>query len=349
MVLDQTDHELVEIFQDPATGLRGVVALHSTTLGPAMGGLRIAAYDDIESMVADTLRLSRAMTMKNAAAGLPLGGGKAVLFDDGRWHLLRRERLVAFGRILDRLGGSYIAAEDSGTTAQDMEVIATVSDWVAGRPAEFGGRGDPAPYTACTVLAAIEAAARLHLGHQSMAGVRVGILGAGAVGSQLAQLLTEIEADVVVADIVADRALAVSASTGAAIMAPGSLLADGLDVLSPCSLGGVIDAVTATNLRCSIVAGAANNPLADEALASDMHESGILYVPDFIANCGGIIHVGAEALGLTPAESDELIASANRRSAELLASAAERGVSPLVLALELAEKQLSASRAPEAS
>ena len=292
-------------------------------------------------MICDAKRLSRAMTMKNAAAGLALGGGKAVLLDDGRWDGLRRERLLAFAEFLNGLGGRYITAEDSGTSADDMALIATVSQYVAGKPAEAGGRGDPSPYTARTVLAAIEAAVMVRLGGRKMNGVRVGILGAGAVGSRLAELLVECDAEVVIADIVPDRAAAVVAATGASTCDPESLLTERIDVFAPCGLGGVIDASVAANLRCPIVAGAANNPLADEVLAQNLHDAGILYVPDFIANCGGIIHVGAEALSLSSRQAEDLTAAAVVRAAGVLSIAAERDVPPLDVANELAVERLA--------
>lgn len=325
-------HEHIEIFYEPASGLRGAIAVHSTTLGPAMGGVRRAAYVSADALVNDAMLLSRAMTFKNAAAGLDLGGGKAVVLDDGHWPTMREPRLRAFARILDRLGGRYIAAEDVGTTPADMAAIAEGTRWVAGRPTTSGGMGDPSPATARTVFGSVVAAVDLIFGDPSLAGRSVGVLGLGAVGFRLAEMLRTAGAELVVADIDDARTHAAASGLGARVVAPADLLHADVDVLAPCALGGVISRSEAQRLRCMIVAGAANNPLSDDSVADELHGRGVLYVPDFLANCGGIIHVGAEVLGFTTDDVDARISQAIERTGDVLRRAARDGAVPLDLA-----------------
>jgi glutamate dehydrogenase/leucine dehydrogenase len=339
------DHEQLELFRDPATGLTGAIAIHSTALGPSMGGLRIRRYADVEVAAIDALRLARAMTLKNAAAGLRLGGGKAVLIDDGCWED-REARLLAFAEVLERLGGRYVTAEDVGTSTEDMDLLATRTQWVVGRSPAGGGTGDPSPATARTVFGAIDVAARAHLDVPSLAGVHVGVLGTGKVGAVLVALLVAAGARVTVADV--DPARADACATGSAavdaVTVEGFLARD-LDVLAPCAMGELIGEQDVSALRCRIVAGAANNPLVDRATAVALQQAGILYVPDFIANCGGIVHVAAEfeALGVdeVAAQLDLCIA----RAGELLDEARERDALPLDVAVEHALARVEAARA----
>ena len=216
----QFDHELLELFRDRDSGLTGVIAVHSTALGPAMGGLRIVRYPDLESQMVDACRLARAMTLKNAVAGLKLGGGKAALLDDGAWGDHRESRLIAFSRALNALDGRYITAEDVGTTPADMQLVSEFSPWVAGRPQASGGRGDPSPATARTVFAAIAAAVEIWLRKPDLGGVRVAVQGVGAVGSRLTAMLVEHGARVTIADVDEERARAVASDTGATVAAP---------------------------------------------------------------------------------------------------------------------------------
>lgn len=340
------DHEQLELLRDPATGLTGAVAIHSTTLGPAMGGLRLSAYPGIAAAAVDALRLARAMTLKNAAAGLDLGGGKAVLLDDGGWRdpADRAARMRAFGAFLERLGGRYVTAEDVGTTPADMEQIAAVTGHVAGRPADAGGRGDPSPATARTVFGAIADAAALRLGASTLEGVRVGVLGVGHVGARLAALLRDAGAVVLVADIDDARAREVAEATGSAVAPLDGFLGADVDVLAPCALGGAIHPHDAGSLRCRVVAGAANNPLSGPECATALAAAGILYVPDFVANCGGIIHVGAEVLGFDDAEVERRLAEAVERTADVLREASDTGRAPLDVALDRAARRLDAAR-----
>jgi leucine dehydrogenase len=335
------DHELVEVFRDPETGLTGAIAVHSTARGPAMGGLRLHAYDDLSDLVADALRLGRAMTLKNATAGLELGGGKAVLLDDGRWEGRRAERLHAFGAILERLGGRYITAEDVGTTPADMAEIASVTRWVAGLPEDAGGWGNPSRATARTVFGAVRAGVRQAFGSDDLAGVSVGVLGVGNVGSRLAELLAEAGAEVVVADVNESRAAAVATRCGGRTAPVDGFIHAPVEVLAPCALGEVIDHDDVDELRARVIAGSANNPLVDDSVARALDTAGVLYVPDFVANCGGIIFVGAEALGLDQSEVERRIEAAVERIDGVLLEAAACGRLPLEVAYDRAQAALS--------
>ena len=342
------DQERLEIFHDASTGVTGIVAIDSTLLGPAMGGLRLNAYATLDEAVEDACRLASAMTLKNAAAGLDLGGGKAVLLDDGGWSspVERASRMRAVGRLIDQLGGRYVTAEDVGTTPQDMDEIATQTAWVAGGSR---GQGDPSPATARTVFASILAAARHRFQVADLAGLRIAVQGVGHVGGVLVALLRGAGAEVLLTDANADRAAAVASRNGAIAVPPAELFDHAVDVFAPCALGGVITCALIPSLRCSIVAGAANNQLAEPEVAEQLHRAGILYVPDFLANCGGIIHVGSEVMGIGTAEVERLTCAAIART-EALLHAADRGArSPLALAVETASARIDAAAGPAAT
>ena len=338
------DHERLEMFHDTATRVTGAIAIHSTALGPSMGGLRLHPYATKSEATLDALRLARAMSLKNAAAGLDLGGGKAVLLDDGEWTqpVVRDRRMQAVGHIIDELGGRYITAEDVGTTTHDMAQIAGVTRWVAGRPLDGGGRGDPSPVTARTVHAAIRAAARIHLGRPDLTAVRVGVQGVGNVGAALVSLLRESGADVTLTDAVASRAVRVAQQHAARVVEPGDFVRRDFDVLAPCALGEPIASRDVAHLRCRVVAGAANNPLTDASVAHALDRAGILYVPDFLANCGGIIHVGAEVLGFGDDEVERLVEASVARTEALLEEALAARRTPWDVAVELAEARIAA-------
>jgi leucine dehydrogenase len=337
------EHEQLEVFRDPTTGLTGAVAIHSTALGPAMGGLRIHRYEELEAGVVDALRLARAMTLKNAAAGLDFGGGKAVMFDDGCWDQ-RAERLAAFAGVLERLGGRYITAEDVGTTPADMDVLARGTGWVAGRSPERGGGGDPSPDTARTVFGAIEAAA-LVSSKRSLDGLTVGVFGVGKVGSALTEMLIGSGAVVEVADADAARAAALAERLEGVTAVPlEGFLARRVDILAPCAMGELIDETTVGQLGCRVIAGAANNPLLNRATAVALHEAGILYVPDFVANCGGIVHVAAEFERLQDWELEERLSACIARTADILAEAATTGEIPLDVAVRRAQTRVEQAR-----
>jgi leucine dehydrogenase len=345
-LLAGADHERVLLVQDPDSGLRAVIAVHSTALGPAVGGLRMKPYPDLDAAVFDALRLSRAMSLKNAAAGLGLGGGKAVVLADGdSAPATRRARLLAFAEALESLGGRYFTAEDIGTTPEDMELLSSRTAYVLGLPPERGGTGDPSPVTARTVLAAIEEGVRVRLGADALAGLRVGIIGVGKVGGALAEALAAEGAELVLADQSQERAAALAQRLGARAVTPDALLEERMDVLAPCATGELIDAARAESLACSVIAGAANNPLLDDRAAEVLHARGILYVPDFLANCGGMLNVAAEYRRADAAYVEAGVVAARERLRALLNAAAASERMPLDVAREQALGAIAAARA----
>jgi len=329
-------HEQLKVFRDPETGVIGAIGIHSTALGPAMGGLRLFAYPGLDEAIVDVLRLSRAMSFKSAAAGLDLGGGKAVLIDDGGWDDARDERMGAVGRTIEQLGGRYVTAEDVGTTPSDMDAIADVTRYVAGASVSRGGSGDPSPFTARTVFASIEGAVGVRLGRGSLEGLRIGVQGVGNVGSALVRLLCAAGAEVSVTDRDPRRVEVLVEELGVTPLPLDGFVYGGFDVFAPCALGGAVGPREAEGMSATIVAGAANNPLTDRDVAHRLADRGVLYVPDFIANCGGIIHVGAEVLALSHRDVEDLLGEAGERSERILLRAHETGTRPLDVAEEYA-------------
>ena len=280
-------HELVAFCEDRSTGLRAIIAVHSSQLGPAVGGLRMYPYADDAAALDDVLRLSRGMTYKSALAGLPVGGGKAVIIGDPSRDK-NAALFKAMAGFIDSLGGRYVTAEDSGTTVADMAQIAKHTCYVSGLDSHGGG--DPSPYTAYGVYCGLRAALRQQRGSDNLDGVRVAIQGAGAVGSHLARRLIEDGATVLVADV-NPTLLTPLQALGAEVVEPPSILSQPVDVLAPCAMGAVLNAETVQQVRASIIAGAANNQLATPAQAQQLADRGVLYVPDFVINAGGIIAV----------------------------------------------------------
>lgn len=327
-------HEDLRVVSGPRSGATIAVAVHSTALGPALGGARMWHYDSAVDGVADALRLARAMTYKAAAAGLDLGGGKGVICAPARERPvgeLRRRMLLDFGDAVEAFEGRYVTAEDVGTGTADMVTIAERTAHVVGLPVERGGRGDPSPLTARGVQAAIGACLSHRFGSPSVAGVRVGVIGVGSVGSRLARKLAGAGAELVISDVdPARRALA--DELGAAWAAPGDAIATDCEVLAPCALGGAIDAATVERLRCQIVCGSANNVLAEEHLATRLAAHGILFAPDFIANAGGLISVYAELRDLDDDVVLPLVDRIGSTLRQVLDAADLRGVTPLAAA-----------------
>jgi leucine dehydrogenase len=262
----------------------------------ACGGVRFWPYATEADALTDVLRLSKGMSYKNVMAGLPLGGGKAVILADER-RTKTRDLLRAFGRAVDGLGGAYIAAEDVGITVDDMAVMREVTRHVAGKAKGAHASGDPSPFTARGVFLGLRAAVRFQTGTDSLRGLRIGVLGLGAVGMKLAAMLHEAGAKLVVADIDRERVREAERAFGAEIAAPDLLPALPLDVLAPCALGGLLSPKVIEKLRARVVAGAANNQLADPGCGRILHENGVLYAPDYVINAGGIINVAGEVLG----------------------------------------------------
>jgi valine dehydrogenase (NAD+) len=342
------EHERVQLVQDPASGLRAVIAIHSTVLGPALGGMRIRRYrQGLPEALDDALRLSRAMTLKASAAGLDLGGGKAVMLDDGADDAERRgARIVALAQEVERLGGAYITAEDIGTTTDDMDLVAQHTDHVAGRTQHDGVGGDPSPATARTVLGAMRAALGVLDGNATLVGRRVGVVGLGKVGGRLAEWLGEMGARVVGYDPVPATAERLRQAGVETVASVEQLVDRRLDVLAPCAHGGMIDEAVASLLRCRIVCGAANNPLAGGRTADMLERREVLYVPDFLANCGGLIHADSERRGDgDPERLERALADAHARTREVLVEARASGRMPVTVAEEHAWARIERARA----
>lgn len=338
------EHEHVQIVRDRPAGLLCIVAIHSTALGPSMGGVRRTTYPTFEAALHDALRLSKAMTLKNSAAGLPLGGGKSVIVDGS--EQASPELLDAFADVVEGLGGRYVAAEDIGTTPSDMDRIAGRTTSVAGVSRERGGTGDPSPSTARTVLGAMEHAVRVVHGSADLSGRRVGVIGAGKVGGALVAELSARGAEVVVADVDPLRARAVTSLPRVRSAEVAELLAERLDVLAPCARGGVLTRETVGDLQAGIVCGAANNILEHDGLAAVLHAAGVLYVPDFVANAGGIVQVGGEHLGWSEEAIEDALDGVVQRTGSLLDEAAAAKAEPLQLARAAAERRIAGDPQP---
>ncbi len=293
---DFDEHELVEVVHDRASGLTAIVALHSTHLGPGAGGTRFWHYADPQGAMRDALRLSRGMSYKNAMAGLPMGGGKAVVLLDAN-RTKTPGMLAAFGNAIDALGGRYVTAEDVGANEADMVAISQRTPHVCGLPAAEGELGgDPGPFTAQGIYLGIKAAVAHKLGQDSVMGVRVALQGCGSVGGGVARRLTRDGAVVTVADIDPHRAQALAEEIGGTAVEAGAILATPCEVFSPNALGAILDERSIAELDCAIVAGGANNQLARRGHGTLLAERGVLYAPDSVINAGGIINVSLEYL-----------------------------------------------------
>lgn len=295
---DFDDHEQVTFFRDGDSGLKAIIAIHNTALGPAAGGCRIYPYADERDAVRDVLRLSKGMTFKNAMAGLPLGGGKAVILADPATDKTPA-LMQAMGRAIETLGGRYITGEDVGTKAKDMVEIRKETSHVLGLPVEAGGSGDPSPSTAQGVLEGIKAAAKHRLDRETLEGLTIAIQGLGNVGSTLAGLLVEEGAKLIVTDIREDAIQRARAGLDAQAIPLSSVYDVEADIFAPCAMGAVLNADTIPRLKASIVAGAANNQLATAADGAALRARDILYAPDYVINAGGIIQLSAERIGET--------------------------------------------------
>lgn len=290
------DYGEVHFSHDKATGLKAIVAVHDSRLGPALGGCRFLPYDTDEDALVDALRLARGMTYKAALAGLAHGGGKSVLIRP-KQHFDRVALFRAFGRFVDNLGGHYITAEDSGTGLEDMEVIRTVTKHVTGVDVAHGGSGDPSPFTALGVRRGIEACVKQQLGRTSLEGVHVAVQGVGHVGYHLCKELHESGAKISVADVDPLKSERAQREFGAAIVELDKIFETKCDVIAPCALGSALNDTTIPRLQAKIVAGAANNQLAQPRHGDDLHARGILYAPDYAINAGGLVNVAQEVLG----------------------------------------------------
>jgi leucine dehydrogenase len=299
MITKYGEHEEVLFCHDKNLGLKAIIAVHNTALGPALGGTRMWNYKTEEEALVDVLRLSKGMTYKAAAAGLNLGGGKAVIIGDPKTQ--KNEGLFrAFGHFVNSLNGKYITAEDVGTSVQDMEHVFMETPWVTGIPKEFGGSGDPSPYTAHGVLMGIKASASEKFGTDSLKGMRVAVQGLGNVGSNLVKYLVEEGAQIIVADIDMGRVKKISDQFGVKAVSVDEILGVECDIQAPCAMGAIVNDETITKFKCKVIAGGANNQLAEARHGDQLRELGILYAPDYVVNAGGLMNVFVELEGYSP-------------------------------------------------
>ncbi|WP_372408507.1 Leu/Phe/Val dehydrogenase [Streptomyces luteireticuli] len=344
---DLGGHEQVVLCQDRETGLRAVIAIHNTALGPALGGTRFHQYASDEEAVLDALNLSRGMSYKNALAGLDHGGGKAVIIGDPE-TIKTEQLLLAYGRFLASLGGRYVTACDVGTYVRDMDVIARECRWTTGRSPENGGAGDSSVLTAFGVFQGMRAAAKTQWGEPTLRGRRVGVAGVGKVGHYLVEHLVEDGAQVVVTDVRADAVERITARHPqvTAVADTAALVRTPLDVYAPCALGGALDDATVAALTATVVCGAANNQLAHPGVEKDLADRGILYAPDYVVNAGGVIQVADELRGF---DFDRAKAKATKIYDTTLAifeRARADGIPPAAAADRLAEQRMAEARAP---
>lgn len=337
-------HERVVFAQDAATGLQTIIAVHSTALGPAVGGCRLWRYDSVDAALTDALRLSRGMSYKNAMAELPLGGGKAVILlpQGGKTPQL----MQAFGQAVNDLGGKYVTAEDVGATVADMHEVAKFTRYVSGvAQTAVIGDGNPSPQTALGVFLGLKAAVQFKLGKPSVDGLRIGVQGLGGVGMEVCRLLAAEGARLVVADLNPQAVARAVADFGAEACDSNAILFQRVDALAPCALGAVLNEHTIPRLQTKVIAGAANNQLATHQDAARLQAADILYAPDYVINAGGIISAGREYLGNTSAaEIQAQIARIPARLIDIFTRSADTGQPTGDIADALAREKLASAR-----
>lgn len=339
--LQAHDHEQLVFCQDKQTGLKAIIAIHNTVLGPGLGGTRIWNYASEADAVQDVLRLSRGMTYKAAISGLNLGGAKAVIIGDAK--TIKTEALMRkFGRFVENLSGKYITAEDVNTTTRDMEYVNMETDHVVGLPESMGGGGDPSPVTAYGTYMGMKAAVKHAFGNDSLAGKKVAVQGIGKVGGHLLEHLHKEGAKLFITDINEEMLSKYSQDFGATVVKGDEIYGLDVDVFAPCALGAILNTENIAKLKCKVVAGAANNQLADEDIHGPMLvEKGIAYAPDFLINAGGLINVYQEHIGYNRETAFRNTEHIYDVTAQILKLAAEKKIHSQKAATELAEKRIS--------
>ena len=326
------------------SGLYTIVAIHSTIRGPSLGGCRMWRYDDARAALRDALRLSRAMTFKAAVADLPLGGGKGVIMIPANVKLTgprRQAALLDFADTVERLEGRYITAEDVGTSSRDMSLIASETKYVAGLSRKRGGSGDPSPFTALGVEVAIQTACERVFGSPTLKGRSLSVLGLGHVGERVARRCAKDGAKLIVSDVDQHKRK-LAEQLGAGWTTPERALEAEVDVVVPCALGGILDDETVPRLRCRVIAGAANNQLADDGIADRLAARGILWAPDFVVNAGGIINIAVELDGYHLSAARRRVREIGDTLNRIFDNAEAINATPLTAALELARRRLYA-------
>jgi leucine dehydrogenase len=335
-------HEQVVFCQDPHTGLNAIIAIHNTTLGPSLGGTRLWNYDNHEHALTDALRLSRGMTYKSAISGLNLGGGKAVLIGDA--HKLKSEAYWRrYGKFVNSLNGKYITAEDVNTSSADMEYIGMETEFVTGMPDYMGGSGDPSPLTAYGVYMGMKAAAKKHWGKDSLTGKKILVQGAGNVGQYLMGYLVEEGAKVLVCDISDAKLKSAKHKYPTIEVIPNTdIFNHDIDIYAPCALGATVNTESINKMKCPVIAGAANNQLADENIHGPMLvEKGIIYVPDFLINAGGIINISIELDGYNRERALNTVGKIYNSTLDIFHLAETEKVHTQLAAMRIAEKRLA--------
>jgi len=339
-IVTNTDHEQVLVGRDRASGYRGLIAIHSTVLGPAVGGTRFWNYSSEDEALTDVLRLSQGMTYKTALAGLPLGGGKSIIIvNNTTWN--REALLRTHGRFVDTLKGRYITAEDVGTTPADMEIMRLETQYVAGLA---GASGDPSPSTARGVFRAIQASSRFVWDTDDLSGRTVAIQGCGNVGYNLAKWLHDSGAKLIVTDVNSNNLARVAGELAAETVQPNDIFSVVADIFAPCALGGVINDQTIPELKAKIVAGAANNQLLEERHGTMLSERNILYAPDYVANVGGVLNGCRELFGWTTEQALSKIDDVYDTILRIYENAQAQGITTNKAADLLAEQRLRSAR-----
>lgn len=339
--MQQMGHEQVVFCHDPHSGLNAIIAIHNTTLGPALGGTRLWNYNTHEEGIIDALRLSRGMTYKAAISGLNLGGGKAVIIGDAA--KIKSEGLWRrYGKFVNSLNGKYITAEDVNTSARDMEYISLETEFVTGVPEYMGGSGDPSPFTAYGVFVGMKASAKKRWGSDSLSGKKVLVQGVGHVGQYLVGHLVQEGAKVYISDINKEKIQQTTDKFRNVEVVDGAGIFDlEMDIYAPCALGATVNTESINKMKCAIIAGAANNQLADENVHGPMLvEKGILYAPDFLINAGGLINVGAELDGYNRERVMGNVEKIYDRTLEIFSLSDTEKIHTQSAAMKLAEKRL---------
>jgi len=339
--LEAYGHKKIVYCSDPETGLRAIIAIHDTTLGPALGGTRMWAYKTEKDALQDVLRLSKAMTYKSSIAGLNLGGGKAVIIGDSRKD--KSEALLRkFGRFIKNLNGEFITAEDVGTNPRDMEYIRMETQHVTGVPETIGGSGDPSPITALGVFMGIKACVKEYYGNDSLTGKSIIVQGTGHVGEKLIKLLRDENAKVYASDINDDAVGQIAKKYGAQAVSNNSIFDIDADIYAPCALGATINSETIKRLKCNIIAGSANNQLEDEPVHGRMLlEKGVLFAPDYVINAGGIINCYSELMGFSKKRTMQLTENIYEATRNVLTLSKAENISTIEAANKIAEKRIA--------
>lgn len=341
--MEQYDYEQLVFCQDKESGLKAIIAIHDTTLGPALGGTRMWTYENEEAAIEDALRLARGMTYKNAAAGLNLGGGKTVIIGDPRKDK-NEEMFRAFGRYIQGLNGRYITAEDVGTTVEDMDIIHDETDYVTGISPAFGSSGNPSPVTAYGVYKGMKAAAKEAFGTDSLEGKTIAVQGVGNVAYNLCRHLHEEGANLIVTDINKEAVERAVADFGARAVDPDDIYSQDCDIYAPCALGATINDDTIPQLKAKVIAGAANNQLKETRHGDQIHNMGIVYAPDYVINAGGVINVADELYGYNSERALKKVEGIYGNIERVLDISKRDGIPTYLAADRLAEERIERMR-----